>query len=131
MTFKTLHVSVSIERPAEEVYAFVSNPKNLPLWASGLGASVAYVDGAWVVDSSVGDIKIEFVAQNTFGVLDHTITLESGESFYNPLRVIPNDRGSELIFTLFHRPDMTDELFAEDAKAIQHDLETIKRLLEA
>jgi len=130
MTFKPLHVSVSIDRPAEEVYEFVSNPENLPQWASGLGDSITFVDGAWIAASPVGDIKVEFAEKNSFGVLDHFITLPSGERFYNPMRVFPNDEGSELIFTLFHRPGMSAELLAEDAKAIQADLETVKRLME-
>lgn len=130
MTFKPLHVSVSINRPAEEVYEFVSNPENLPRWAAGLGDSIRLVDGEWIAESPVGDIKVEFAEKNNLGVLDHFITLQSGETFYNPMRVFPNDQGSELIFTLFHRPGMSDEALAADAEAIKNDLETVKRLVE-
>src|SRR3989337_840272 len=35
MTFKSQHISVSINRPANQVYEFVSNPENLPKWATG------------------------------------------------------------------------------------------------
>lgn len=130
MTFKSYHVSVSINRPADKVYEFVSNPENLPLWASGLGESITFVNGEWICDSPVGKIKVEFVEKNSFGILDHFVTLQSGEIFYNPMRVFPNDAGSELVFTLFHRPEMSDELFAEDLMAIKKDLETVKNLLE-
>lgn len=36
MTFLAKHISVSINRPAKEVYYYASNPENLPEWAAGL-----------------------------------------------------------------------------------------------
>jgi hypothetical protein len=46
------------------------------------------------------------------------------------MRVFPNNDGSELIFTLYRRPDMSDQEFAEDAKSIEKDLAKLKNLLE-
>jgi hypothetical protein len=46
------------------------------------------------------------------------------------MRVCPNNDGSEVIFTLYQRPDMADQMFAEDAKAVKRDLERLKTLLE-
>jgi hypothetical protein len=47
------------------------------------------------------------------------------------MRVVPNDDGSELIFTVYQRPGMSDEVFAEDANAVTRDLERLKTLLES
>jgi hypothetical protein len=33
--------------------------------------------------------------------LDHDVTLPSGETLSNPMRVVPNGTGSEVVFTLF------------------------------
>jgi hypothetical protein len=33
--------------------------------------------------------------------------------------VFPNKDGSELVFTLYHRPDVSDQEFAEDAKSVE------------
>jgi uncharacterized membrane protein len=52
------HLSISIDRPASEVYDFVSNPANLPEWAAGLLSSIEEVDGQWVADSSMGRIVV-------------------------------------------------------------------------
>ena len=49
---------------------------------------------------------------------------------YNPMRVFPNNDGSELVFTLYHRPDVSDQEFAEDAKSVEKDLAKLKALLE-
>jgi len=35
MTFMAKHISVSINRPATQVYEFASNPENLPKWTGG------------------------------------------------------------------------------------------------
>jgi uncharacterized membrane protein len=64
------HISVSINRPPEEVYDFASDPRNLPRWAAGLARSDVKKDGdSWVADSPMGKIKIRFAERNAFGVL--------------------------------------------------------------
>lgn len=130
MTFASQHISVSINCSADRVYEFASNPENLPKWATGLGGSVRKVNGDWIADSPMGRIKVTFAERNGFGILDHDVTLPSGEQVYNPMRVFPNNDGSELVFTLYRRPEMSDEMFAEDAETVTHDLEKLKTLLE-
>ncbi|MBI2548034.1 SRPBCC family protein [Candidatus Woesearchaeota archaeon] len=130
MTFKSQHISVSINCSPERVYAFASNPENLPHWATGLSTSLEKINGEWIAESPIGRIKITFAEKNKFGILDHDVTLPSGEKVYNPMRVFPNNGGSELIFTLYRRPDMSDHMFTEDANVVRKDLETLKMLLE-
>jgi hypothetical protein len=125
------HVSVSIARPLDEVYAFVSNPENLPRWATGLAGTIRNVDGEWVADAPMGKVKIRFVPQNAFGVLDHDVTLASGAMVHVPMRVIPNGTGSEVVFTLVREPGVSDEKFAEDARWVEKDLNALKGQLEA
>lgn len=130
-TFKSLHISVSISRPAEEVYGFASNPENLPKWATGLSGSIKSVNGDWIAESQMGKVKVRFAEKNKFGVLDHDVTLPSGETFYNPMRVFPNGGGSEVVFTLYQRHGMSDSMLAEDARAVKKDLQKLKALLES
>lgn len=129
MTFKSLYIGVSIDRPADEVYEFASNPGNLPKWAAGLGGSVKNVNGEWIAESPMGRVKVRFADKNRFGVLDHDVILQSGERFYNPMRVFPNGEGSELVFTLYQRPDITEKMFKEDAETVERDLKRLKALL--
>jgi hypothetical protein len=75
-------------------------------------------------------VKVKFAKKNKFGVLDHDVTLSSGAKFYNPMRVFPNNDGSELVFTIYHRPDVSDQEFAEDVKSVEKDLAKLKTLLE-
>ena len=130
MTLPARYISISIARPPREVYDFASNPENLPLWAAGLSGSISNVDGAWIAESGLGRVRVEFAPSNEFGVLDHTVTLASGESFYNPMRTFANGEGSEVVFTLFRRPGVDDEEFEADAAAVARDLATLKGILE-
>ena len=105
---------MTIERPPGEVYAFVSDLKNLPRWASGLKAG----------------LKVRFVEKNPFGVLDHYVKVDSGPEVYMPMRVFPNGDGSEVLITVFHQPGTSEEKFAEDTQWVRRDLEALKELLE-
>lgn len=125
------HLSIPIARPPQEVYDFASDPANLPLWAAGLARSQLIKEGdAWIANSPFGTVKVKFAPRNPFGVLDHDVTLESGMTIHNPMRVMPNGEGSEFVFTLIRQPDMTDAQFAADKAAVENDLASLKELLE-
>lgn len=130
MTSESKHLSERINRPAAEVYDYASNPANLPEWAPGLGSSVEHVDGRWLVDSPMGRVSVAFVPRNEYGVLDHDVTMPSGEIVYNPMRVTKDGNGSEMVFTLRRLPGTSDEDFERDAKAVAADLARLKRVLE-
>lgn len=131
MTFEAQHVSVAIERPPAEVYAFASQPRNLPRWARGLSKGIEFVDGAWVADSPLGRVEVRMAVPNRFGVLDHDVVLPLGGTVSNPMRVLANDAGSEVVFTLYRRPGVSDAALAEDAATVLEDLKRLKGLLEA
>jgi hypothetical protein len=56
---------------------------------------------------------------------------EPSREIYIPMRVIANGTGSEVIFTLFRLPEMSEEKFAEDVEWATRDLNALKILLEA
>jgi hypothetical protein len=130
MTHQVRHISVSIDRPPDEVYSFVSNPENLPKWATGLGGSIKKVNGEWIADAPMGKVMIRFAEENKFGILDHEVVLESGVTINNPMRVFANGKGSEIFFTLIRQPEVSDEKFAQDARWVEKDLKILKGLLE-
>ena len=130
MATESRHVSIAIDRPAGEVYEYVRNPANLPQWAAGLGGSIEHVDGQWVAESPMGRVVVAFAPDNQFGVLDHRVTLPSGLVVDNPMRVIADGAGCEVVFTVRCQPGMTDEEFERDADAVRADLGTLKRVLE-
>lgn len=132
MATESRHVAVWIGRAAEEVYAYVVEPGNLPEWAPGLGSAVEEVDGRWFVQTGDGRVEVAFAARNEFGVLDHRVTLPSGEVVYVPLRVVADEAGggSEVVFTLWRQVGMSDGDFARDEAAVAADLARLKAVLE-
>ncbi len=130
MTSETRHISERIDRPVDDVYAYASDPANVPAWAPGLGSAVENIDGRWYVDTSMGRVELAFADRNPYGVLDHEVTLPSGEVIYNPMRVIRDGDGCEVVFTLRKRPDVSDEEFDRDANAVAADLARLKTITE-
>lgn len=129
--FEVVHISTYINCAPEKAYEFAANPVNLSQWAAGLAQSEVKKEGdSWIAQAPFGKAKITFAPPNTFGVMDHDVELESGLKVHNPMRVLPNGKGSEFVFTLIRQQDMTDEEFAADKKAIETDLQTLKRILE-
>jgi hypothetical protein len=128
MAAKIVHIS--IDHDWQEVYDFAARPENMPLWASGLASGLEPDGQDWIASGVLGRVRVSFVPHNEFGVLDHTVTIESGLRVYNALRVVPNGEGCEVMFTLLRLPGMTDDQFAADAAHVAKDLHALKTLME-
>lgn len=131
MTWRALHISQTIRRDPAEVAAFAGDPSNLPRWAAGLATGIRRDGDRWVTDSPMGQVAVRFTGPIEHGVLDHDVTLPDGTVVHNPLRVLHNDHGSEVVFTLYHRPDLTDGEFDRDADMVRADLERLRSILES
>ena len=68
----SLHLSTYVDRPADEVYAYVVDPSHLPEWAAGL----------------TPEVEVRFAPANPYGVADHDVTLPDGTVLTVPLRVL-------------------------------------------
>jgi len=131
MTLPVKHISISINRPKESVCQFASNPINFPQWLAFVKTVSQQSVYAWAAETDLGEIQIQITPQNELGVIDHTVTLPDGSQVNNALRVIQNNNGSEVIFSLFKMPEKNDDEFEKDAASVTADLETLKQILEA
>ena len=131
MAYPVKNISVSINKPASKVYQFASNPENFPLWVEFIKSMTRETGNSWRAETDLGNLKIEFTPENEFGIIDHLVTLPDSSTVNNPMRVLANGNGSELVFTLFWMPDRTEEEFNQDAKLVESDLKKIKQILEA
>jgi hypothetical protein len=129
--FPSRTISVSINKPLAEVYAFAHLPENFMQWARGLATTLHKEGDLWIAETPEGKAKVRFSEPNPYGVLDHWVTLPDGQEIYIPLRVIANDTGSEVSLTLFRLSQMDDAAFERDAVMVASDLGVMKRLLEA
>jgi hypothetical protein len=131
MVHESVHVSTTIDRRAADVYGYASNPLNLSRWAAGLAhQDVQQLDGEWVVDSPMGRVVVAFAPANEFGILDHDVTLPGEETVRNPMRVIPNGEGCDVVFTVHRRPGMSETEYAGDVQAVTVDLAALRALME-
>jgi hypothetical protein len=134
MAIRSRHLSVHIDRPAAEVYAYACDPTHLPEWASGLGSTVEHVDGRWYAEMELGRVGIDFAPANPYGVLDHDVTLPSGEVVYNPMRVIADAAGGaggcEVVFTVRQLTGTNDADFERDQASVSADLARLKNVVE-
>jgi hypothetical protein len=130
-TYPSQTITVSIACDWREVYDFASIPQNFPRWAAGLGTRFERSGNAWTAEDPSGrPIRIRFSPPNEFGVLDHTVFTEDGRETRNAMRVVANDSGAEVMFTILRTPSMTHELFVADAAAVERDLKFLKAMLE-
>src|SRR4051812_31845377 len=94
-------IHVTIEKPWEAVFAFAHAPVNMPRWASGLASGLTSDGDSWLADGGpIGQVRVRFAEANEFGILDHTVTMEDGTVVANPLRVVANGTGAEVMFSL-------------------------------
>jgi hypothetical protein len=77
----------------------------------------------------MGEVTVRYVPRNDLGVLDHVVTLPTGETVLNPLRVVTHPDGCEVIFTV-RRLAMTDEELDADCAAVAADLDRLRALTE-
>jgi len=128
--WKAKHITVSIECKPEEIYHFVRTPENSPKWLASFCLSVHVDADGWIIETEEGPMRFQFCERNEYGVLDHVVTLATGQQILNPMRVIPNGTGSEVLFTLYKRPEQTEEQFLQDASNVENDLHLLKQVLE-
>lgn len=121
-------LSVSIRCSPDEAYEFIADPANLPRWSFFTSAEPE--GGRWIVHAGDRRYELRFVERNDLGVLDHFVRVPSGEELRIPLRVVPNGDGTEVVFTVFRAPRMSDEAYATDTEMVRRDLAELKRVLE-
>ena len=130
MTYDALHISAPVDRSVADVASFAGDPRNLPRWAAGLSSGIGLDGERWVTDSPMGTVEVRFTGPVEHGILDHDVVLPDGTVVHNPLRVLRNDEGSEVVFTLYRLPGTDDAAFERDAAMVRGDLARLREVLE-
>ncbi len=125
-------ITLQIERPYAAVYKFLADPRNFSQWAAVDAATFAPLeDGDWRAMTPSGLLHYRFTPLNGFGVLDHAQFVPGEVPQFNPMRIFPNEEGTELLFTFFMRAGMTTAEFDSTVEWITTDFLTLKSVLEA
>ena len=124
-------VHISILATPKSVIAFLADMENWKTWAPWVRSVRRLTENDWSLDSTDGPMTIRFVEPNSFGILDHCVTPESGVSVFNAMRVVPNGSGSELEMMVMQWPEMSSEQFERDVQAVTDDFARLKNAAEA
>jgi hypothetical protein len=116
---------------AEEAFAFLAQPENLPRWAVGFARDIRREGADWIVQTAQGEMPIRVVAEAAQGTIDFHMEVASGLEAVAYSRVVPNDTGAEYVFTQFQLPGMTDEVFAAQRAALAEELSILPILFRA
>jgi len=124
-------VHTSILASPKSVIAFLTDMQNWKTWAPWVRSVTRVSGGAWSLETKDGAMKVRFVEPNSFGVLDHQVTVASGITVLNAMRVVPNGSGSELVMVVVQSPEMSPEQFDQDVQAVTDDFARLKLAAEA
>lgn len=123
-------VHISILAPPRSVIPFLSDMENWKSWAPWIHSVARISERDWNLETEAGRMKVHFVEPNSMGVLDHEVTVASGETVFNSMRVLPNGAGSELVMVVFQSPGVSTEQFDRDIQAVTDDLARLKPAAE-
>lgn len=122
--------SITVAAPPEKVLQFVADPANLPEWAVGFAQEIRHEDGQWIVTSPQGDVGLRVDVDRARGIVDYAMSPGPGVEVTAFSRVLPNEHGSEYVFTQFQPPATTDEDFDGQIEALGQELQVLQGLLE-
>lgn len=126
-------ISLSIACSYEATYRFLADPRSYSEWAAVEKLTYRPLgNGDWEGEANSGGMRhFRFTPVNEFGVLDHAMFVPGEEPLWMPMRVTPNEEGTDLVFTFYQRPGMSEEEFASTIEWITTDFLALKALLEA
>jgi hypothetical protein len=131
MTMNADTQTITLPVSAEEAFAFLAEPENLPRWAVGFALGIRREADAWIVQTAQGEIPVRVVADARHGTIDFHMGVAPGVEAVAYSRVVPNEAGAEYIFTQFQLPGMADEVFAAQQTALAEELAILPILFRA
>ena len=125
--------SVTIDRPAADVHAFLASPPNWPRWAVINILAVEPSDDPdwWAISTPDGPAELRIRADADSGIVDHDFRDESMTGFATvPARVVANGRGADFLITVTQPPGVDDGFFEELLRSVDTELATLKKVME-
>jgi Polyketide cyclase / dehydrase and lipid transport len=119
--------TITVDAPAEQVFAYLSDVENLPRWATEFARELRFQDGRHVVVNGLGEFVFTLEADEATGVIDMYAGPNDEELALFPTRVVPLPGGrSAFTFTMFRGPDMPKELFESQHASLIRELENVR-----
>jgi uncharacterized membrane protein len=125
-------VTTVINRPQDEVFAFINKIENLPKWANEFAkGGVKEDDGHHKVVTPQGELFLSYDADPKRGLIDMWAGPTEDQMGVFPVRTIPLPDGSTAVTTtLYQTPDVDEAAFARQIESLTRETGNLKRLLE-
>jgi len=129
---RSVSKSVTIDRLAREVHAFLADVANWPRWCvvNILSAKPSSEPGWWTISTPGGPADFRIHADAATGIVDHDFRDETGAVARVPARVSANGRGADFVITVTQPNGLPDDDFDEVLASLDTELATLKRVLE-
>ena len=120
--------SISIAAPPEAVLAVVGDARRLPDWAPAFATAVEPDGDHWLIGSGDGQFPIAVRVSEQHGTVDLVSTTDPTRGAFT--RVVPNQDGSEYLFTLSFPVDADPEAVRAQMETVETELQAVRALVE-
>jgi hypothetical protein len=121
-------VTTVLDSPQDEVFDWMSEVRNLPVWATEFARELFREGERWKVRNGLGEFFFEIRADRATGVIDMLAGPAPDELAVFPTRAVPLPGGrTAYSFTMFQAPGMPDELFESQHASLRREFENIAR----
>jgi hypothetical protein len=120
-------VTAVLSAPADEVFAYMADIKNLPTWATEFARELKCEGDEYKVVNRLGEFHFEIRADARTGVIDMLAGASRDELAVFPTRAVelPDGR-TAYMFTMFQGPGMPDELFQSQYESLKREFDNIR-----
>jgi hypothetical protein len=120
-------VTTVLPADPKRVFDYMSDIRNLPLWATEFARELRRDDDRWIVRNNLGELVFEIQADERTGVIDMLAGPTPDELAVFPTRVVAlPGGGSAYSFTMFQAPGMPDELFESQHASLRREFANIE-----
>ena len=120
-------VTAVLDAPSDDVFSFLSEVDNLPLWATDFARELRYEDGKAKVVNGLGEFYFSIDADPNTGVIDMYAGPTEDQLALFPTRVVAlGPETSAYTFTMFKLPEMPDDLFESQYRSLQREFDNIR-----
>jgi hypothetical protein len=121
-------VTAVLAAPKRDVFAYMSDIRNLPDWATEFARELRLEDGQATIVNGLGEFLFSIEADEETGVIDMYAGPTEDELGVFPTRVVELPGGKTAFsFTMFQGPGMSDELFESQHQSLLREFDNIRR----
>lgn len=116
--------SITIPTTPDRVLDYLADADNLPQWAPNFARAVRRDTDKFIVDTDNGELSMRLRVSHEHGTVDLLAAANPRRGAF--MRVLPNVRGSEFLFTLVFKPGTSDEAVERQMTIVEEELETVR-----